>query len=80
MKKIWFIGHDKGCLTPESIAKHLKKHGHFEGIIDNREYITYEGKGYQIITVGKKVVQVIEMPEKDCKMIGHCSNLKFGDF
>ena len=80
MKKIVFIGREKGCLTPEAVAKHLTRHGHLEGIIDNRKYVTYAGKGYQFITVAGKVVQVIEMPEADCKRIGACSGLKFGGF
>lgn len=80
MKRIVFIGHDKGSLTPEAVAKYLSKHGHLEGIIDNRKYITYSGKGYQVITVAGKVVQVIEMPEADCKRIGACSAIHFGGF
>ena len=80
MKKVVFIGREKGCLTPEAIAEYLRRHGHLEGIHGNRKYITYSGKGYQVITMGGKTVQVIEMPEADCKRIGACSTLQFGGF
>lgn len=80
MKKVVFIGREKGCMTPEAMAKYLKRHGHCEGFLGNREYITYSGKGYQLITMAGKVVQVIEMPEADCKRIGACSGLRFGGF
>lgn len=80
MKITDFPCRENGYITPQAVGAYLIKHGHLEGIIDNRRYITYDGVGYQVISVADKIVQIIEMPISDCQRIGHCSNLKFGDF
>lgn len=80
MKKVVYISKERGCVTPQMQAEHLRRHGHLEGIIDNVRYYTFNGDGYKVIYVGDLVAQVIKISEDECKRIVACSQLKYGGF
>lgn len=80
MKKVVFIGKEKGCITPEAQAEFLSKHAHLEGIIGMVKYYTYRGQGFKVIHVAGKVAQVNKMSEAEVKRIVSCAKLKFGGF
>ena len=86
MKKVLFIGKEKGCLKPEAQAEFLAKHGHLEGIVPfvaldgNVKYYTHNGQGFKVICVDGKAVQVNKMDADEVKRIVSCSKLDFGGF
>lgn len=86
MKKVVFIGKEKGCITPQAQAEFLAKHGHLEGIVNMTsmsgkvKYYTYNGDGFKVICVDGKAVQVNQMDADEVKKIVSCAKLKFGGF
>lgn len=80
MKKVVFIGRDNGYITPERQAEFLRRHGHLECISEGSKYYTYDGSGFKVIMVGKRVAQIIKMSEDEVKRIASCTKLDFGGF
>lgn len=80
MKEIIYIRREKGFTTPEMQAEYLRRHGHLECISEGSKYYTYDGSGYKVIMVGKRVAQIIKMSEDEVKRIASCAKLDFGGF
>lgn len=85
MKKVVFIGKEKGC-TPEAQAEFLAKHAHLEGIVPMTtlrgcsKYYTYNGAGFNVICVEDKAIQINKINPDEIKRIISCSKLRFGGF